>query len=130
MSQSPLTPENIVDHRMLRDAAISPDGRHVAYWQRRNFKPDHAISPDMPGTLWLADIAAGTSRRLLNDPPDQQDAVQVTDQRPQWSPDSRRLLFLSNRDSAAQRQIWLYDLDSGTHRQLTSLDGQVEWPVW
>jgi dipeptidyl aminopeptidase/acylaminoacyl peptidase len=123
MSLQPLTPEDVVNHFMPRDAVISPDSRRVAYWLRRNAKIG---SPELPGELWLADVADGASRPLTSRAP----SGQVTDQCPRWSPDSRQLLFLSNREAVAQRQIYVLDPDSGTQQRLTSLQGHIEWPIW
>src|SRR5258707_6660967 len=123
MSPQPITPEDVVNHFMPRDAVISPDGQRVAYWLRRNCKSD---APELPGELWLANVATGTSRPLTYN----SSAGRVTDQWPRWSPDNRQLLFLSNRDERDQRQIYVLDPDSGQQKCLTTLHGKIEWPIW
>lgn len=47
---------------------------------------------------------------------------------PRFSPDGRRLLFLSN--AGGSRQLWLADLDAGTTRRLTSMRYGVSSPAW
>lgn len=114
-----ITPLDVVNHFMPRDATISPDGRFVAYWVRQASKTGTA---ELPGQIWIADAASGTSRQFTTSP--------ATDQWPRWSPDSRQLVFLSDRAAYNQRQLYTMAVDGGEARQLTTLQGRIEWPAW
>ncbi|MHB8629212.1 MAG: hypothetical protein ACYDBJ_21745 [Aggregatilineales bacterium] len=57
----PITPEDIVNHWMLRNAVIAPDGCHVAYMRRRNSKRG---TPELPSEVWVADVETGNSQRI------------------------------------------------------------------
>jgi dipeptidyl aminopeptidase/acylaminoacyl peptidase len=115
----PITPQDVVDHVVLRDAQISPDGRYVAFTRRSASKPG---TPELPGEIWLADVATGQSRRFT--------FGGDTDQYPRWSPDGKRLLFMSDRAHPGQRQLYVIDVDGGEARALTDLRGTIDWPAW
>ena len=90
------------------DAAVSPDGRRVAYT---------VAVPDGEAwrvELWLVSADGAGARKLADGGA------------PTWSPDGRLLAYAA-RDSTG-RQIWLLDPDGGTPRRLTQApDGIVEW---
>lgn len=115
----PITPQDVVDYRMPRDAQISPDGRSVAFTLQYASK---SSTPERPAEIWLADIASGQSRRVTQEA--------ATDQWPRWSPDGKRLVFLSDRLKPGQRQVYVMNIDGGEARPLTTLQGEVDWPVW
>ncbi len=114
-----ITPQDVVNHFAPRDANLSPDGRYVAFTVHRACKDG---TPELPGVIWLADVEAGQSRQFTFGP--------ATDQSPRWSPDARRLAFLSDRVKPGQRQVYVIDLDGGEARRLTSLHGDVDWLAW
>jgi dipeptidyl aminopeptidase/acylaminoacyl peptidase len=115
----PLTPQDVVDYRAPRDAQISPDGRFVAFTLRSASKTD---TPELPGEIWLADVAKGQSRRLT--------FGGATDQCPRWSPDGKQLAFLSDRVQPGQRQAYILDMTGGEARPLTNLRGQIDSLAW
>lgn len=45
-----------------------------------------------------------------------------------WSPDRRRIAFVSNRGGAWQ--VWIMAADGSRPRQLTHVEGGVGWPSW
>ena len=55
------------------------------------------------------------------------DAALDTD--PAWSPDGRRLVYSSDRDST-HLQLWIRDMQSGERRQVTTLSTQPQGAVW
>jgi len=55
--------------------------------------------------LWLLDVASGASRRLT--------ANKASDTSPAFSPDGKRLAFLSKREGDAAAQIYVLPLDGG-----------------
>jgi Tol biopolymer transport system component/tRNA A-37 threonylcarbamoyl transferase component Bud32 len=70
--------------------AWSPDGRRIAYV---NSNPFWLFGPNVaPSSIWILDATGGEPVRVTD-----QEHLNVS---PQWFPDSRRLLFVSDRDGA------------------------------
>lgn len=115
----PITPQDVVDYRMPRDAQISPDGRSVAFILQYASK---SSTPERPAEIWLADVTSGQSRRLTYGP--------ATDHSPRWSPDGQQLVFLSDRLKPGQRQLYVMNMAGGEARPVTNVQGELDWPVW
>ncbi len=114
-----ITPQDVVDYRAPRDAQLSPDGRCVAFTIRAASKYD---TPELPGEIWLADTSSGQARRFT--------FGASTDQTPRWSPDSNRLVFISDRAQPGQRQLYVIEVTGGEAQLLTHLRGHLDWPDW
>ena len=88
-SKRPMTPEDVVSLNRASDAQMSPDGRRVAFvvnsWDRENdrFNSD----------IWLVDELR-QAIRMTSHP--------RRDDSPRWSPDARRIAFLSERGADAE----------------------------
>jgi dipeptidyl aminopeptidase/acylaminoacyl peptidase len=107
----PMDFEDIVGLNRASDVQISPDGRRVAFvltkWDRENdrFNPD----------IWLAYDSRETAIPLTSHA--------RRDNHPRWSPDGRRLAFLSeraNEPDSIGAQIFLLNILGGEPIQLTS----------
>ncbi len=93
----------------LSEPAVSPDRSAVAYTLRET-DPD----ADRGRTdIWIVPLppGGGAPRRLTRGPED--------DSSPRWSPDGRRLYFLSSRSGS--RQVWMMPLDFGEPVPVTDL---------
>lgn len=90
----------------ISEAEISPDGKWVAY---RVGTPDKAANR-VPSHVWLAPAAGGEARQLTRSGRDSQ---------PRWSPDGKRIAFLSGRGGTPQ--IYVIPTEGGEATQLTSL---------
>ncbi len=99
-NKRPMTPEDIVALNRASDAQIALDGRRIAFvvssWDRENDK--------FNSDIWLVNDARETVR-LTSNP--------KRDDHPRWSPDLRRLAFLSERGGDAGAQIYLLNLLGG-----------------
>src|SRR5512142_65700 len=97
-------------------AQISPDGRYVAYvvtqtnWEENDFTQQ----------IWIAQTATGERYQLTSG--------KKSSSGPQWSPDSRRLAFVSDRDG--KRQIYLIAPGGGEAAQLTTEENGVGVLSW
>jgi serine/threonine-protein kinase len=85
--------------RVYNYPRLSPDGTRIALW-----------SNDQESDLWLWDLGRATLTRVTSDP--------VLDAYPVWMPDSRRLLFSSDR--AGARNLFAQAADgTGNAERLT-----------
>ncbi len=114
----------------------SPDGRSIAYtmldtlpkrvkeWRKKKW--DHMVEDEIPqyNHLWVIDVATGKQRRLTSG------TFMVND--PQWSPDSRTLLFRWNPtgrvDDGHLTDLAVIPAAGGSIRKLEAvLDGGAAW---
>ncbi|HML21167.1 MAG TPA: alpha/beta fold hydrolase [Aggregatilinea sp.] len=103
------------------DAQLSPDGQHVAFV----YGPHYMADQDTPvhKEIHLIDTATGCQKRFTT-------GLDCTHIAPRWSPDSRRLVFLSNRASKDDMQLYVMDIDGGEAQPLTDLRGKPHDPAW
>src|SRR5438132_13745178 len=112
----PFTATEMMRLPRLADPQLSPDGHWVAF---------QATQVDLAaGTrnidLWVMPAAGGAPRRLTEDP--------ASDSRPRWSPDGRRLAFVSSREGGAQ--AWVVDAAGGAARTVSALPTEAGGVLW
>ncbi|HWO01760.1 MAG TPA: S9 family peptidase [Blastocatellia bacterium] len=95
---------------------ISPDGRYVAYTVQEANWEENAFETE----IWIAIVATAERYQLTN--------AKKSSSGPQWSPDSKRLAFVSDRDG--KRQIYLIAPAGGEAIQLTSIETGVNAFDW
>jgi dipeptidyl aminopeptidase/acylaminoacyl peptidase len=103
--------------KRLADPHVSPDGKWVVFTVT---EIDMAANGARNAELWLLPVAGGEPRRLTNHP--------RSDTRGRFSPDGRRLAFLSARDGSSQ--VHLLELAGGEPRKVTSLSSAVNSFWW
>ena len=86
---------------------VSPDGTRIAF--------------DMLGDIYTMPIGGGTPTRIAEG--------LAYEQQPRWSPDGKRIAFVSDRGGGDN--IWLMDADGGNRKQLTKEDFRLmNQPSW
>ena len=99
------------------DPQISPDGRWIAYVRRSNdVMTDRARS-----SIWLIDTASGEQRPLV--------AGTGNHLNPRWSPDGRRLAYVSTAEGSAP-QLFVRWMDSGQSARITGLPDSPQGIKW
>jgi dipeptidyl aminopeptidase/acylaminoacyl peptidase len=95
---------------------ISPDGRFIAYTVSETNWEENAFDTQ----VWMAMTATGEHYQLTHSKKSSSD--------PRWSPDSKRLAFLSDRDGS--KQIYMISPAGGEATQITHFEGGVNTFEW
>ena len=114
-----LQPEDIVGLKGVSGSVISPDGKWAAFV--RTVPVLEAEKSEHRGHIWLVSTDGGEPFQLTNSP--------NGDSSPQWSPDSRRLAFVSKRGDD-KPQIWVIPIGGGEAKQLTHTKNGASNPRW
>src|SRR5215216_1937560 len=117
----PITPEDVLSIRELRELKISPNGKHVAFRVR---EPADPKLPRVPRTtnIWIVSTDGNEPAHPLI--PNLRNA-----NTPRWSPDGRWLAFLSDHENS-DVQVYVSPSDGGKAERLTSVPGGVEDFAW
>ncbi|MGA2585936.1 MAG: S9 family peptidase [Candidatus Aminicenantales bacterium] len=117
MSQSkPLTFDDFIKIKRVTDPQPSPDGQWIAYVITVMDKEANRGNSD----IWLVPAGGGESRLLTASP--------QADNNPRWSPDGKKIAFISTRSGSSQ--IWIINPNGGEARQLTTLSTGASGVVW
>ena len=117
----PFTFEDMMALKRVSEPVVSPDGKWVAFSAvdvnlEKNIKTPH---------LWVVPANGGDSKQLTSGP---------GEDRPRWSPDGKKLAFISDRDGTPQ--VWAWDFDSATvslpgePAKITSLSTGADGQLW
>jgi dipeptidyl aminopeptidase/acylaminoacyl peptidase len=107
-------PQDVLKQVVISTLAVAPDASSIVYVRRTVENGKYARR------LWRTTFAGGA--------PDQLTSAAASDTRPRYSPDSRSLLFISDR--TGKPQAWVMPLSGGEARQLTDLPGGVGAADW
>ncbi len=110
-----ITFKDLISMQRVSDPQISPDNQWIAY---------SVATPDLDANrtshnIWIVPVAGGPARQLTRG---------GSDDRPRWSPDSKKLAFLSARDG--EQQIYTIWLEGGEANRLTSLSTGADNELW
>lgn len=104
-TQRPFTVDDVLGVRQVADAQISPDGKWVAYVVTTADLKEDAFDSD----IWVVPAVGGTPTRLTTS--------KKSDTQPRWSPDGRRLAFISARGE--KPQLFVISPSGGEAEQVT-----------
>lgn len=102
------------------DAAISPDGRFLAYTpSSTNSRTWKRYRGGWAQDIWLFDLQTKTAKKITD--------WEGTDTLPMWQ--GARIYYLSDGGPEHRLNIWRYDTKSGQRQQITKYaDYDVKWP--
>jgi dipeptidyl aminopeptidase/acylaminoacyl peptidase len=106
VQQRPMTLEDIFALKSVSDPQLSPDGRWVAYVVTEVDLKAGETNSD----IWLIPASGGEAIRLTTS--------KKNDSSPRWSPDGKRIAFLSTREE--KTQIYLMSPFGGEAEKLTN----------
>lgn len=111
--------EDLYQLQLISGSSISPDGAFVIFALHRvEEKRQKAFS-----NLWIADAGGQTVPRQFT-------CGDQNDGQPLWSPDERRIVFVSNRADKEQPQLYIIPIDGGEGRPITELQGSFGEVAW
>ncbi|MCX6615804.1 MAG: S9 family peptidase [Acidobacteria bacterium] len=114
--KKPFSIEKLLSLERISDPQASPDGTKVLF---------AVTSPDVarntrPSQIWRAPLEGGAPQQVTREG--------TRNQRARWSPDGKRIAWISNRGGS--QQVWLMDADGGNARQLTDLPTEADGLMW
>lgn len=107
---------DIFDIEFISDPQISPDGQHIVYV--RNFKD--IMTDGSRSNLWIIRFDGSGNHPLTTG--------NENDSSPRWSPDGKKLIYLSSKDGS--RQLYLRWMDNGAETKLTNFTSSPSGIQW
>jgi len=110
--KKPFDVNALLELKRIADPQISPDGRTVAF----QVTTVDVAGNKKPMQIWTVPLDGGTPKQITHDG--------ESNQRPRWSPDGKRIAYISDREGSSQ--IWLMDPDGGNAKQITTLSTEAD----
>ncbi|MFZ0739039.1 MAG: S9 family peptidase [Candidatus Acidiferrales bacterium] len=114
-ARRPITFEDIISMHRIGDPQISPDGQWIAYTVATPDKDANRLVSD----IWVIATNGGEPKQLTRG---------GTDERPRWSPDGRKIAFVSAPDGTPQ--VYWISVAGGEASRLTSVSGGAANEIW
>jgi dipeptidyl aminopeptidase/acylaminoacyl peptidase len=116
--------DRLATTRTFREAALSPDGRRVAWVENL---PAKNGSPEKKSAIYVAELGPEPqpTRRISA-----QTGATCAEHSLAWSPDGKQLAFLSDAQKTGQVQLYLAPAAGGEPRRLTELKCALAGPRW
>ena len=114
----PITAPDLWALKRLGAPALSPDGRTAVFTvQEWSVEKNKSTA-----NLWLVSTAGGPPRRLTTAP--------ANDAAPAWSPDGRRIAFVSKRGEDETTALYIIPVDGGEAAEILEMPFALSSPQW
>ncbi len=110
--KAPFTFDAMMKILRIGDPQLSPDGKLVAFTVQSVDLPNNA----KPTQIYVVPVDGGAPQRLTNDG--------TLNTRPRWTPDSKHILFISNRSNGSQ--VWSMDPAGAGPKPITNLPTEAD----
>ena len=101
---------------------MHPSCRRTARWSRTRSRATTWTRTAASADIWLLSLEGGEPRRLTTN--------KASDTQPDWSPDGRRIAFVSKRDDDKAGQLYVIPVAGGEAERLTDMPLAVSSPRW
>ncbi|GAB4337175.1 MAG: S9 family peptidase [Calditrichia bacterium] len=114
--KKPFTIEDLYKIKYVGSPQISPDGKKIAFVVTEYFLEKGESNSE----IYLMNMDGSQLKQLTHN--------DAADYHPRWSPDGKKLLFVSTRENGPQ--AWVLPMDGGEAYQLTGFSMGVSNPEW
>ena len=111
-----MTIDDLITTVRVSDPQISPDGKHVLFTRTTTALDVGRRNPD----IWIVPSDGST-------PPRQLIGGERSENTPRFTPDGKRIVFISSRDGVPQ--VYVSDAEGHDVKQVTKLSGGVQGPL-
>jgi dipeptidyl aminopeptidase/acylaminoacyl peptidase len=112
----PITFDDFIRIKRISDPQVSPQGDKIAFVITSMDTETNSSNSD----IWIQDIGGGEPWQLTSSP--------KSDSNPCWSPDGKKIAFVSTRKGTPQ--IWLIDSRGGEAHPLTNISTGSTGVIW
>jgi len=113
-----IKPNDLYSMRLISHNEVSPDGEHTIYSLTRIDRD----SEKKFSNLWLVPTSRGRPTQFTYGDEEHKN--------PRWSPDGKKIAYLSNRDDPDQEQVYIIPFNGGESYPLTKMLGEFGHFEW
>ncbi len=117
-----LKPKHLLELVFISDPALNSDGTRAAAVHTSTVQPDEDKPPRYRSNIYLYDLETDEETQFTRS--------DFSDTSPRFSPDGKRLAFLSKREEEGKAQLYLMNVTGGEPEQLTDFTSGVSSFVW
>jgi dipeptidyl aminopeptidase/acylaminoacyl peptidase len=114
--RQPFDVQGLLKIQRIGEPQLSPDGKTVAFTVQ-NVDLEQNTKPKQ---IYVVPTSGGPPQKVTTEGTD--------NERPRWSPDSKRIAFVSNRGGSSQ--VWVMNSDGSLPRQVTNLSTEAGGVLW